>query len=807
MTDQTGMLSQEGFIKANNQTLKLGELSPEYIRACRDAATEGIVLLENKGVLPLLVDAKLSVFGRIQYDYFYVSYGSGGDVKKPYAISLMDGLKANPHFNLNDKLNEIYEKWCAKNIPDEGEWGTWPTHFEEMPLNDALVKEAAAMSDVALVVIGRSAGEDRESLLAPGSFYLTDSELEMLNLVTDHFDQVVVLIDAGNTIDLSWVKNYGDKIDALLYAWQGGMESGNAVADILSGAVSPSGKLTSTIAQHYEDYPTARNFGGEVFNNYAEDIYVGYRYFETFAKEVVLYPFGYGLSYTAFSASLAEPITVDANQVLVPIKVTNKGKVPGKHVVQVYYSAPQGVLGKPAVELAGFTKTSLLAPDESEVVMITFDKTLMASYDDAGKTGHKSAWVLEAGDYEILLGGDVRRVEPIGKVTVEALKICEQLTEAVAVEPAHAFDRLVASQAADGRFVQAWEKTPVRTVNLKERILANLPAQIATTEADLHFDDVVSGKITIKDFVATLNMDELEALTRGDYIMNSPLGAPGNAGTFGGVIKSLRDKGVVPITTSDGPSGLRLQYESALLPCGTALASTWNLPLLKELATFQGAELTEKGTEVLLAPGMNIMRDPLCGRNFEYFSEDPILTGHVATAMVQGLQTYGNSACPKHFACNNQEKFRNTHDSRLSERALREIYLKGFEICIKESNPKNLMTAYNKINGVWGHYHYELCMTILRGEWGYLGNIVTDWWMQEAVDPDFELLTNDAYRIRAGVDVLMPGGKHFAATAGDGSLLESYEKGGITLAEIQRTAVTVLKFVLHVRKGKKVRTT
>ena len=807
-TDQTGMLSQEEFNKANSEVLKLGELSKEYMKACRDAATEGIVLLENNGLLPISKGSKLSVFGRVQYDYFYVGYGSGGEVHKPYAVSLIDGLKANSHFRINEKVDQKYKAWCAENVPDEGEWGKWPTSFEEMPINEDFVKDATVNSDLALVVIGRSAGEDRESLLAPGSYYLTDAEKGMLDLVTNNFNKVVVVVDAGNTIDLSWVEEYGDKIDAVLYAWQGGMESGNAIADILSGAVSPSGKLTSTIARHYKDYPTSENFGGEAFNNYAEDIYVGYRYFETFAKDVVLYPFGYGLTYTNFLTQSDGNITVNDKKISVEVKVTNAGAVSGKQVVQLYYSAPQGVLGKPALELASFAKTRLLKPNESENISITFNKYLMASYDDAGKTGHKSAYVLEPGDYEFFLGTDVRGVMPIGKLTVEALELCEQLTETAAVAPKNAFDRLIAKRNQDGTFTKLWEKTPVRTVNLKERILSNLPKEIPQTNDNLHFDDVVSGKITMDDFIATLNAEELEGLTRGDFIMGSPLGAPGNAGVFGGTVQSLRDKGVIPITTSDGPSGIRLQYECALLPCGTALASTWNLPLLEELATFNGAEVTEKGSHVLLAPGMNIMRDPLCGRNFEYFSEDPVLNGLSAAAMVNGIQTHGHSACPKHYVCNNQEKFRNTNDSRLSERALREIYLKGFEICIKESNPKNIMTSYNKVNGVWGHYHYELCTSVLRGEWNYQGNIMTDWWMQPCQDPDFELLTNDAYRVRAGVDVLMPGGackpgeerdRPGGETSGDGSLLASYKKGGITLAEMQRTAKNVLNFVLHVK--------
>lgn len=791
-------LSQD-FTKTS-EVLKLGELRPEYIDACRTAATEGIVLLENNGVLPVVAGTKISVFGRVQYNYFYVGYGSGGDVKKPYAVNLIDGLAVNPHFDVNQNLQEIYKTWCETNVPDDGAWGTWPTNYEEMPLDNTLVATAAVTSEVALVVIGRSAGEDRESLLAPGSFYLTDAEKSMLDLVTDNFDKVVVIIDAGNVMDMAWVEDYGDKISALLYAWQGGMESGNAIADIISGVVSPSGKLTTAIARNYEDYPTANNFGGEIFNNYAEDIYVGYRYFETFAKDVVLYPFGYGLSYTTFRTELAGEIAEANDVVLVPVKVTNTGVTVGQHVVQIYYSAPQGVLGKPAVELAGFAKTKSLAPAETEMITIAFDRQLMASYDDAGKTGHKSAYILEAGDYNLLIGSSSRTVEKVGKITIPILEVLVQLSEAAAVEPGKDFDRLTASLDASGNYVKAWEPVPIRTVNLKERILAAMPSELPKPTEPVHFDDVVSGKIKVEQFVASLTVEELEGLTRGDYIMNSPLGAPGNAGTFGGVTQELRDKGVKPITTSDGPSGVRLQYEAALLPVGMALASTWNLPLLLELATFQGEELRSKGSNVLLAPGMNIMRDPLCGRNFEYFSEDPVLTGLAAAAMIEGLQVHGHSACPKHYACNNQEKFRSTNDSRLSERALREIYLKGFEICVKEAKPRNIMTSYNKINGVWGHYHFELCQTILRGEWGYDGNIVTDWWMKPSLDPDFENNFNDGYRVRAGVDVLMPGGVTHFATHGDGSLLEAYHKGGVTLAEIQRVAVNVLRFALAIEQ-------
>ena len=282
--------------------------------------------------------------------------------------------------------------------------------------------------------------------------------------------------------------------------------------------------------------------------------------------------------------------------------------------------------------------------------------------------------------------------------------------------------------------------------------------------------------------------------------MNSPLGAEGNAGVFGGVLQSLRDKGVKPIVTTDGPSGIRLKASCSLLPIGSLLSSTWNEALLSEVYKKVGEEMKDRGSDVLLAPGMNIHRNPLCGRNFEYFSEDPLLSGKSAAAVVRGLQSAAVSACPKHFACNNQETNRTKNDSRVSERALREIYLKNFEICIKESSPLNIMTSYNKVNGVWSHYNYDLCTQILRNEWHYEGNVITDWWMQKSKSPEFPEMRDNAYRVRAQVDVLMPGGERVGKRKPDGTLLKTYNKpDGITLGELQRTAKNVLKTVLALK--------
>jgi beta-glucosidase len=792
-----GLMAQDENMEINGPK----EIQEGIAEVARDAAAEGIILLKNIGdTLPLTTGKTVSVFGRVQIDYFAVGYGSGGDVKSPYIINLLDGLRENPSIQINEHLADLYKKWCYKHKTDHGSWGQWPRFHQEMPIDEAEVWQAAVSSDVAIVVIGRSAGEDRDNVLEKGSYYLTDQEVNLLDKVTAAFKQVVVLLNCGNIIDMSWADQYGDRISSILYVWQGGMESGRAVANVLSGVVTPSGKLTTSIANRYEDYPSTKNFGNKAFNNYVEDIFVGYRYFETFSKSAVKYPFGYGLSYTSFKIN-TRSVSEKGRKICVNVIVTNIGdQFAGKEVVQVYYGAPQGYLGKAAKSLVAFRKTKLLQPGRSQELTLVFDVAQMASYDDAGKTGYKSAYVLESGDYPIYVGNSVRTAMAQGVYKQHSLQVIEQLAETGAVKPEHKFERMMAKVDRTGCVNLAYEPVPVVTTSLKDRIQSQLPKGVAQT-GDMGYKliDVKKGLVTLDQFIAQLSLDELEAICRGDYTMNSPLGTPGNASVFGGILQSLNEKGLVPITTSDGPSGIRLSVYTSLLPIGTNLACTWNEDLVERLHQKLGLEMIKKGSHVLLSPAMNIHRDPLCGRNFEYFSEDPLLTGRTAAAIVKGIQSQGVSACPKHFACNNQEANRIKHDSRLSERALREIYLKGFEICVKEAKPHNIMTSYNKINGVWGHYHYELCTLILRDEWGYEGNVMTDWWMQSCADPHFPKLRNNAYRVRAQVDVLMPGGKRrmFRKRKQDPTLLESYGKvDGITLGEIQQCAANVLRFVM-----------
>lgn len=773
-----------------NRTEGSGRLAvPEIAAQARAMAADGIVLLKNEDkTLPITGQTRVAVFGRSAVNYFTVGYGSGGDVVSPYRRNLMEGLLEHG-VKVDGILASQYETWCSRprNVPDEGYWAHWPMSNPEMPLKAEDVAAAALRCDMALVVIGRAAGESRENVLKPGSYYLTDREKAMLDVVATYFHRVCLVMDCGNVIDMSWTRDYENKLSAIVYAWQGGMESGTALADVLTGAVNPSGKLTDTIAVKYEDYPSSQSFGAMAFNAYTEDIYVGYRYFETFAPDRVLYPFGFGLSYTRFR--LSSQAAVSGNQVTVNATVENVGDEAGREVVQVYVDLPCGTLGNPKRVLAGFKKTGLLQPGQQQVVDVSFDLASLASFDDTGCTGHKDAFVLEAGNYCVQAGTSIRDVKAVVCIVKQGLEVVRQLHECNAVRPEHGFCRMVNKGGTPDM-----EMVPTANRNLKQDILAHLPQELTPGQTEFTFEDVKARRCTPEEFVAQLSDQELDDITHGFGLMNDPSGPAGNAGSLGGVTEALKKRGIPTVITTDGPSGIRIRRTCSLLPCGTCLASTFDPEGVEALYRLLGREMVLQGTQVLLGPGMNIHRNPLCGRNFEYYSEDPLLTGKIAAAMVRGIQSQGVSACPKHFACNNQENNRNKCDSRLSQRAQREIYLKGFEIAVKESDPWCLMTSYNLVNGVWSHYHYELVTDILHDEWGYRGLTITDWWMQPGAAPEFPAITNDACRIRAQVDVLMPG------EIQERTLVASLaDPNGVTRAEAQRCAVNVIKFILKVK--------
>lgn len=764
----------------------------KYLDTAAKMVSEGIVMLKNENnALPLDADKEVAVFGRIQFHYYKSGTGSGGMVNVTKVVNILDGLIDNG-VKVNEKLLDTYRKWDRENPFDLGEgWGGEPWSQKEMPLDEGLVKETAKSCETAIVIIGRTAGEEQDNRLEAGSYLLSDDEIEMLTVVRKHFKKVVLLLNVGNIIDMTDINRIAP--DSVLYVWQGGMTGGKGTADVLTGKVSPSGKLPDTIAYKASDYPSDANFGREENRDiYAEDIYVGYRYFETFAKDKVLYPFGFGLSYTEFEIK-TEKAEITEEAVKLSVSVKNIGSYKGKEVIEVYCEAPQGRLGKAARVLCGFEKTRELPPQEEQVVEIAVDIAKLASYDDSGVTGNKSCYVLEAGEYKFYVGSDVRSAEYACSFEQGEDLVTERLTQSLA--PVESFER-IKPVCEGGAFSIGREAVPVSEVDESARRLEKLPKEIAYTgDKGIKLWDVKNGKNTMDEFIAQLSDYDLSCIIRGEG-MGSPRVTAGTASAFGGVSENLNGFGIPAGCCSDGPSGMRLDCgtKAFSLPNGTMIASSFNKKLTSELFTFMGLEMAANKVDCLLGPGMNIHRHPLNGRNFEYFSEDPFLTGKMAAAELKGMAGAGVTGTIKHFCANNRETNRHFIDSVVSERALREIYLKGFEIAVKEGGASSVMTTYGRVNGLWTAGNFDLNTVILREEWGFKGFTMTDWWANINVrgkEPD---KTDLAAMARAQNDVYMvcPDGEK-----NDDNTLAALENGGIERCELQRNAANICGFLLH----------
>ncbi len=764
----------------------------KYLDTAAKMVSEGIVMLKNENnALPLDTDKEVAVFGRIQFHYYKSGTGSGGMVNVTKVVNILDGLIDNG-VKVNEKLLDTYRKWDKENPFDLGEgWGGEPWSQKEMPLDEGLVKETAKSCETAIVIIGRTAGEEQDNRLEAGSYLLSDDEIAMLTVVRENFKKVVLLLNVGNIIDMTDINRIVP--DSVLYVWQGGMTGGKGTADVLTGKVSPSGKLPDTIAYKASDYPSDANFGREENRDiYAEDIYVGYRYFETFAKEKVLYPFGFGLSYTEFEIK-TEKAEITEGVVKLSVSVKNIGSYRGKEVIEVYCEAPQGRLGKAARVLCGFEKTRELVPQEEQVVEIAVDIAKLASYDDSGVTGNKSCYVLEAGEYKFYVGSDVRSAEYACSFEQGEDLVTERLTQALA--PVESFER-IKPVCEGGAFSIGREAVPVSEVDESARRLEKLPKEIAYTgDKGIKLWDVKNGKNTMDEFIAQLSDYDLSCIIRGEG-MGSPRVTAGTASAFGGVSENLNGYGIPAGCCSDGPSGMRLDCgtKAFSLPNGTMIASSFNKELTSELFTFMGFEMAANKVDCLLGPGMNIHRHPLNGRNFEYFSEDPFLTGKMASAELKGMAGAGVTGTIKHFCANNRETNRHFIDSVVSERALREIYLKGFEIAVKEGGASSVMTTYGRVNGLWTAGNFDLNTVILREEWGFKGFTMTDWWANINVrgkEPD---KTDFAAMARAQNDVYMvcPDGEK-----NDDNTLVALENGGIERCELQRNAANICGFLLH----------
>lgn len=783
----------------------------QYEKKAQEAVAEGAVLLKNDNeALPLTGPCKIALFGRMQNHYYKSGTGSGGLVNVDKIIGIKEGLLEHETVTLVECLDSFYTEWEKVNPIVEGYgWGTEPWSQKEAVVPEAVYEQCAKESDTAIVVIARTAGEDRDNVAKEGAYLLTQEEEQMLSMVRKTFGRMIVVLNVGNIIDFGFVDKYTP--DAVLLAWQGGMVGGRGIAELLLGIKSPSGKLADTVAYELSDYASDKNFSDGLEDIYEEDIYVGYRYFETFAPQRVRYAFGYGLSYTTFDIAVEE-VKETEETVAFCGTVTNTGQRNGKETVMIYVKPAQGLLGRPLRMLAGFTKTAELAPGESDAFEITVQMSSVATYDDTGITGHAHCELLEPGEYGWYVGTTVSEAKEIAVTNVKELKVYHQYSDVLM--PRKQFRRIQPVMGKEGIFVQMCD-VPITRITQQDRMAKDavnairnnpdvLPAFYKDAVDKYTLQDVEEGRITMEALVEDLSVDELCALIRGEG-MGSPRVTPGTASAFGGVSDGLNKRLIPAVCCSDGPSGMRLDCgrKAFSLPNGTLLACTFNEKLNEELFSYLGVEMLSNQVDVLLGPGINIHRHPLNGRNFEYFSEDPFLTGRMAAAQLRGLRTAGVTGALKHFSANNRETNRRLMDSVVSARAMREIYLKGFEIAVKEAGADCIMTTYGALNGVWTAGNYELNTVVLRNEWGFEGIVMTDWWAEINVEGQAPNGTDFATMVKAQNDLYMVCPEGSENLSGD-NLANSLADGSLTIAQLRRSAFNILNFVLKTPAYKRV---
>ena len=679
-------------------------------KIARVIADEGIVLLKNENAaLPIRTGSGVALFGEAQklipntYEDVwnirgYIPYGYGSETQVgDFADKGIDPLDALIAADADDEIS-LYRP-SSDNYTAALENGT-----EYVP-TDAEVAAAAAEAETAVVFFSRWGGEAFD--VPRADWYLRENEKTLLRQLTAAFGKVVVVLNTPSVVDTSWAKDEidGIRVDAVLYVGYTGMQGGLAIADVLLGRVSPSGKTNDTWAKDLTDYPADAGWEQQ-HQAYTEDIFTGYRYFETFdpSGERVNYEFGFGLSYTSFSIA-AGNISYDGNTVSVDAVVTNTGSVPGKEVVQMYVGAPQGVLGKAAKSLCDYAKTKTLAPGEAQTLTLTAHMENLASFDDLGKTGNKSCYVLEAGDYRFMVGNSVRSVSEAGAVTLDTLRVTQRLSSLC---PTNLEKRLLADGTYETLPVREQAQNYVHTETPKANV------ENGKAVAGHRLSEVVFGTITMDEYLAQWSDREL-ATFFVSYDQNQ-VGCSDELCTKYGLNRF-----------SQGDGGTGLCFMGTAYPCNAILASTWNDNLIEAFGLLLGAELYKNNVGMWLGPPVNMRRTPLAGRNLEYYSEDPYVAGRIAATVIKAVQRNGVPVCIKHMICNEKEAGKLWSDSQVSERALREIYLKPFEMGIKEGHAEGIMTSYNVMNGLPTSENADLLRGIVRGEWGYEGFITTDW--------------------------------------------------------------------------------
>ncbi len=853
--------------EVSERELRNGELS-------RAIAPQGMVLLENNGALPLGgTPGKIALYGNGARRTVKGGTGSG-DVNSRSVVNVEQGLEA-AGFTIVTKdwidrdmkaFDDAKYAWSMKLVEafkKEGRSAIMRIFSDPFiepairPVEDADLKTGE--TDTAVYVLARNSGEGKDRRDLPGEYELTEEEITAIRKIASAYARTIVVLNVGSVIDMKELRAI-EGVDARLLVSQAGNFGGYALADVLTGKAAPSGHLTSTWAVDYTDYPCADTFShrnGDVDDEYyTEGIYVGYRYFDTF-NIAPQYPFGYGKTYSTFTVE-PEDVRADEKQVCVRVKVTNTGKLPGREVVQVYYSAPEGALEKPYQELAGYGKTKELAPGGSETLEIAFETGSMASFDP-----QKAAWVLEKGTYYIRAGVHSRATRVIAALKLDDDVITEQLQNKL---PLDCEMKLLSRKGAVPYSypAEAEEKAKAKVTVLnagkfdKKVIRYSGPAEVIpkTDKTEkITMEDVRSGRATLDELVSQLTPFEMATLcvgtSRGNFMAEGPqigsasAACPGAAGDTTSLL--LEDRGVRNLILPDGPAGLRLtpvfkvdpagkiysvgspfpgfellqdmmpkpeipedavtyyQYTTAI-PIATLLAQTWDVDAIEAAGDIVGGEMEEFGCDLWLAPGMNIHRNPLCGRNFEYYSEDPLVAGRCAAADTRGVQKHKSAGTTiKHYAFNNQEDNRNHVNSHVDERAIREIYLKGFEIAIKEAQPKSIMTSYNLINGEHTANSYDLINAMARDEWGFAGIVMTDWGTTgDLFGGTVQFKYGNSYAsgcVKAGNDLTMPGSENDV-----NDILNALDKKAgevpypLTLGELQACAKRILKVILQMER-------
>lgn len=828
----------------------------------RQIAAQTMVLLKNDGILPLEAGQKLAVYGKGARHTIKGGTGSG-DVNSREVVTVEQGLKAagfvvcdGGWLDKMDALNDVEAADKQKRVLEAMQVSISEalTVLLTTKLSTTLEieqKDIVPDCDTVIYVISRNSGECFDRRFAEGDYLLSKQEEQNLQILSENYENIIVLLNVGGVMDTKLIRSM-PKVKAILLMSQGGAQTGNAVADVLTGKVTPSGHLTTTWAEDYTQYPNSMTFGhmnGDLEDEYYnEGIFVGYRYFDTF-NVAPAYPFGYGLSYTDFDIQV-KSVNCAGDEVTVTAKVTNTGdKYSGREVVQVYYSAPEGKLEKPYQELAGFAKTKLLAPGESQELTVTFSVSDMASYCE-----EKASYILESGTYYIRVGKHSRATRVAAALTLDT----EVMTQILSTRIPQDCELKLLSAKGVAPYTYCTEETekagtPVLAVDASaiecETVRycgQNAPLPVPETDHVITMNDVRAGKYTIEELTAQLTVEELAQICvggiRGGFGAVSTIGAasalcPGAAGDTTSVL--LESRNIRNMVLADGPAGLRLsnsfmtdvednlipgtemaaipgldyvfesmrpkelpensvtyyQYATAI-PIATALAQTWDMEAVEAAGAIVGEEMKEFGVTLWLAPGMNIHRNPLCGRNFEYYSEDPLVSGLCAAADTVGVQKHGGVGTTiKHFAMNNQEDNRTFTNAHAAERTIREIYLKGFEIAVKRSQPLSIMTSYNLLNGTHTANSYDLITAIARDEWGFKGLVMTDWGTTGSDHKPHKYgSSNAAGCVAAGNDLTMPGSQNdvdeIVRSVGAGEGEVPYP---LSLGTLQNRALNILR--------------